>query len=517
MQPDQTLASVLEDLSGDIDSTTRYQRLLDYLFTLFPCDAAALMQLQQEYLVPVAVQGLHHETLGRHFHLSQHPRLERILHSHEPVQFPADSSLPDPFDGLINGLSEDLHVHDCVGASIHVDGQVWGVLSLDALEPGSFQKMTPADFRAAVAITRATVRVASLINQLEQNVILERQRASQLESSKYKPMIGRSPAMLHLQDELIRVADSDLTVLVLGETGVGKELVASEIHRRSTRREQPMVEVNCAALPEQMAESELFGHTRGSFTGAISERKGKFQLADKGTLFLDEVGELPLQLQAKLLRVLQSGEIQRPGSDRQIKVDVRIIAATNRDLADEVRAGRFRADLYHRLSVYPLVVPPLRERGHDIQLLCGHFLEICRSRFGLRGVRLSPEVESLLARHTWPGNVRELEHTIHRAIIRARDQNCQDILTLEPVHLDIDSLPAGLENGDQGAYSLSPELLKNSETLSLKQATDEFQRKFILDAVHQARGRWSHAAKALNMHTSNLYRLARRLAIDTDG
>jgi anaerobic nitric oxide reductase transcription regulator len=185
-----------------------------------------------------------------------------------------------------------------------------------------------------------------------------------------------------------------LSVLITGETGVGKELVAEAIHLQSPRAQKPLISLNCAALPELLVESELFGHVKGAFSGAVNGRSGKFELADGGTIFLDEVGELPLPVQAKLLRVLQSGQLQRVGSDQEHHVDVRIIAATNRDLAEEVRVGRFRADLYHRLSVYPLRVPPLRERGRDVLLLAGFFLEENRARMGLRSLRLNPRRKS---------------------------------------------------------------------------------------------------------------------------
>ena len=232
-------------------------------------------------------------------------------------------------------------------------------------------------------------------------------------------MIGSSGPHNRLLEEIAIVASSELTVLITGETGVGKELVASEIHALSPRADKPLVSLNCAALPDTLVESELFGHVRGAFSGASSDRRGKFELADGGTLFLDEVGELPLPVQAKLLRVLQNGQLQRIGSDSEHKVDVRLIAATNRDLAEEVREGRFRADFYHRLSVYPLVVPPLRERGRDVLLLAGYFLEENRSRLGLLSLRLSADAQAALLAYRWPGNVRELEHLIGRSALKA--------------------------------------------------------------------------------------------------
>src|SRR5690606_21126651 len=256
-------------------------------------------------------------------------------------------------------------------------------------------------------------------------------------------LIGRSAPMRALLKEIATVAASDLTVLITGETGTGKELVARAIHYGSQRSGRPLISVNCAALPESLVESELFGHVAGAFSGAASSRRGKFEIADGGTLFLDEIGELPLTAQPKLLRALQSGEIQRVGSDEHIKVNVRIVAATNRDLAEEVRAGRFRADLYHRVSIYPLHVPPLRERGRDILLLAGNALERNRASLHLRGLRLAPDAQQALLSARWAGNVRELEHTVSRAALKAtaEGRGSDRIVTIERRHLDLPEPP----------------------------------------------------------------------------
>ena len=300
-------------------------------------------------------------------------------------------------------------------------------------------------------------------------------------------------------------------MLITGETGVGKELVAQAIHARSARAGKPLISINCAALPDQLVESELFGHVRGAFTGASGERSGKFELADGGTLLLDEVGELPLTVQAKLLRVLQSGQLQRLGSDREHRVDVRILAATNRDLAEEVRAGRFRADLYHRLSVYPLQVPPLRERGRDALLLAGHFLEQNRARLHLRGLRLSAEAQAALLAHHWPGNVRELEHLLGRAALKAlaRQVERPRILSLEAIDLDLGApavLPAAPGNppapADDGAV-----------IVDLRSAVDAYQRQLVLAALARHQDNWAAAARELGLDRANLHRLAVRLGL----
>jgi PAS domain S-box-containing protein len=232
-------------------------------------------------------------------------------------------------------------------------------------------------------------------------------------------IVGRSAALRKVVDQVQSVAGTEASVLISGESGTGKELVASEVHRRSRRSERPMVRVNCASIPANLFESEFFGHVRGAFTGAGDDRVGRFQLADKGTLFLDEVGEIPLELQGKLLRVLQERQFERVGESRTRSVDVRVIAATNRDLAVESRSGRFREDLYYRLNVFPIDVPPLRQRVEDIGPLAEHCLAQTSRRLKIRPRRLAPEEIRVLEAYAWPGNVREMQNAIERAVILA--------------------------------------------------------------------------------------------------
>jgi two-component system, NtrC family, response regulator AtoC len=240
------------------------------------------------------------------------------------------------------------------------------------------------------------------------------------ESNRDEILIGDSPVMQDVYKTVGRVARSDATVLVSGETGTGKELVATVLHRNSTYSAGPLIKVNCAALPETLLESELFGHEKGAFTGAVAQRKGRFELANKGTIFLDEVGEMTLSTQKKLLRVLQEREFERVGGTNSIKVDTRVVAATNKDLPREIDAGNFREDLYYRLNVIAIELPPLRERRSDIPLLVEHFLDKHRYGRGSAPARISQEAMSRLLAHDWPGNVRELENTIERAVIMAR-------------------------------------------------------------------------------------------------
>jgi len=508
-------ALLLADLVTERPAAVRLQRLVSTLRGHFRCGAVALLRLEGDHLRPVAVDGLVREALGRRFAVSQHPRLATILARREVTSFDHDSTLPDPYDGLVDGqVGEPLPVHDCMGLSLHVEGRTWGVLTLDALQTGTFD----AAARESLARYGLLVEAAVRITRLEQdNQALRLSRAPGPASDDSAPerddteIVGQSAALQSLLHELQVVADSELPVLLLGETGVGKELFARRLHRLSRRREKPLVHVNCAALPESLAESELFGHVRGAFSGATTDRPGRFEAADGGTLFLDEVGELPLTVQAKLLRALQNGEIQRLGTDRPRRVDVRIIAATNRQLRDQVRDGHFRADLYHRLSVYPVPIPPLREREQDVLLLAGRFLELNRARLGLRSLRLTPAAEDALLRYPWPGNVRELEHVIGRAALKAVSRGAarQDIVSLPPELLDLD----GPEAASPGAPP-SPAAPAPAEPLRpLREAVACFEREQIARALQAHGGQWAAAARTLGLDASNLHKLARRLGM----
>ncbi len=254
-------------------------------------------------------------------------------------------------------------------------------------------------------------------------------------------IVGDSAALRHVLHEVEVVAPTDATVLLLGETGTGKELVAGAIHEASGRSGRPFVKVNCAAIPSGLLESELFGHERGAFTGAIAQRIGRFELADGGTLFLDEVGEIPLELQPKLLRVLQEHAFERLGSTRTVEVDVRLIAATNRDLADMVGTRCFRDDLYYRLNVFPIAIPPLRDRPQDIDALVDHFVGEFARRMNRRIDVIPTETREALRRHPWPGNVRELQNVIQRAVILSRSGR----LTLPPLRVEFRLRPVDHE------------------------------------------------------------------------
>ena len=313
-------------------------------------------------------------------------------------------------------------------------------------------------------------------------------------------MLSEEPAMKAIFETVGAVAKSDSRVLILGETGTGKQLIAQAIHERSARRAKPFVEVNCAAIPENLLESELFGHERGSFTGATDRRTGRFEEADDGTLFLDEVGEMSFTVQSKLLRVLQSGKFNRVGGSATLHSNARVIAATNRDLQKEVEAGRFRADLFYRLHVITLTLPPLRRRAGDVPLLAEHFLRRFR---GARAVPrgLTPEALRRLQHYAWPGNVRELEHLMERfAVLHDRPQ------------IDVADLPEKIVRDTGGASPTgASELLLQGDFATARNA---FEKAYVRETLKLAHGNMAEAARRAGLDRSHYFRLVRRQQID---
>jgi two-component system response regulator AtoC len=328
------------------------------------------------------------------------------------------------------------------------------------------------------------------------------------EEDAFHNLVGRSPRMREVYRLLDKAAKVDATVLVLGETGTGKELAARAIHYHSARRERRFVPVNCGALPADLVESELFGHARGAFTGAASAKRGLIEEANGGTVFLDEVGELPLPVQVKLNRVLQEREIRRVGDNTAVQVDVRVVAATHRDLREEVRAGRFREDLFYRLNVFPIVLPPLRERPEDVPLLAAHFLEkhARALRRTLRG--FSPEVLRRLAAHAWPGNVRELENTVERAVAVAGG----DTLVVEdlPPEIALGAGPPGSPGVAAGVLAALP--YKDA----VAEARERTSREYLVAIMKEFGGNVTRAAERAGMERESLHRLLRRYGLRSD-
>ena len=514
-----TLTAIALDLTAEISSEDRYDRLLGALRRAIPYDAATLLRVEKDTLIPLAARGLTPDAMGRVYARKDHPRLDIICGSKEPVFFSKESSLPDPFDGMLVSDPHGLqHIHACLGCSLYVQDKLVGVITADALDAGAFDHLPVQYVKTVALMAGAQMQMADMLKALESHAEKQGQIVSDLMQDaalqRGWEILGQSAAIKRLRQDIELVAKSDFTILILGETGTGKELVARALHRHSNRRDKAMLYLNCAALPESLAESELFGHIKGSFTGASHDRAGKFELADGGTLFLDEIGELPLEIQAKLLRAIQEGEIQRIGSEKLLHADVRLLAATNRNLEEEVRAGKFRADLYHRLNVYPITVPPLRERKDDLAILAGFFIARTQRKLGLQEIRISEESLRLLSRYSWPGNVRELENIISRAILKAsQQQRHEDLIKIQPDHLAGDLGAAMYVHPAQESESLQ----RVQGKISLREEVKLFQIKLITSALENNAGNWAAAARDLDTNRSNLHNLATRLGIRKKG
>ncbi|MDR9828269.1 nitric oxide reductase transcriptional regulator NorR [Vibrio sp. FNV 38] len=508
----QEWLQVALDITSGISQQDRFERLLATIRSMLSCDASALLLYKDQNFIPLAINGLSADVLGRRFTIERHPRFEAIARAGDVVRFPVSSDLPDPYDGLIPNHEGNLEVHACIGLPLMHDERLIGAITIDAFDPQQFDDFDDHSLRLISALASNSLHTALLMEELEQYSTAQiKTNSAQTLSAVNQDMIGQSEPMLELKSHIAAIANTDLSVLIMGETGVGKELVAQSVFAQSQRSDQPFVYLNCAALPESVAESELFGHVKGAFTGAISHRKGKFELANHGTLFLDEVGELSLGLQAKLLRALQYGDIQRVGDDNNIKVDVRIIAATNRVMHEEVKVGKFRADLYHRLSVFPVFVPPLRDRGNDIVLLAGFFAERCQHKLNVSSIQLHSELLNHLISQPWEGNVRELEHAINRAAVVARAQSNASHLVLNKQHFQLNTeytSKADASAKGQQANDLGDNF---DDAMPLKEAMELFQLKFVERAYLANNKRLSETAKQLGVFPANLHRLMKRL------
>jgi DNA-binding NtrC family response regulator len=348
-----------------------------------------------------------------------------------------------------------------------------------AMKLGAFDYLTkPFEEDELLSLVRRALERRSL----EREVVYLR---SELERRSAAEIVGQHPEMQRLYRLVAQVARTSTTVLITGESGTGKELIARAIHRQGPRRDKPFVAVNPAAISETLMESELFGHERGAFTGAYQRKLGKFELAQGGTLFLDEIATLKSELQAKLLRVLQEREIERVGSAQTIKIDVRIIAATNADVPAAVAAGTFREDLYYRLNVVHVTVPPLRERVDDIELLVAHFVRRYNLEFGKHIQGLTPEAVAVLRAYAWPGNVRELQNVVERAVVLG-----------EGPLIGVDDLPLELSLGGAGSA--------DTDVLPLNEASDRFERQIVLRTLDRVSGNVSEAARLLGLHRNSL-------------
>jgi two-component system nitrogen regulation response regulator NtrX len=357
-------------------------------------------------------------------------------------------------------------------------------------------KMGAFDFVEKPLSLEKTVLVVR--NALHQRRLEAENRALRARVDRHQTMIGESYAMRQLREQVAMAAPTNGRVLIYGENGTGKELVARTIHALSRRRSATFVEVNCAAIPEELIESELFGHVRGAFTGAVADRRGKFEIADGGTIFLDEIGDMSLKTQAKVLRVLQEQTMEAVGGTARIKVDARVLAATNKDLQAEIRGGRFREDLYFRLNVIPIFVPPLRDRQEDLPLLADHFMADFAREYGRRMKTFESAARAALQHYPWPGNVRELRNVIERLMIMVPG----DVIS-----------PADLSFLDPSALTRPVAPDAGGQRQTLHEARDQFERDLILRTLAEQQGNMSRTAEVLSVERSNLYRKMKAFGI----
>ncbi len=368
--------------------------------------------------------------------------------------------------------------------------------AVEALKLGAFDFLEKDCGKEKILITSR--------NALERRALSEENRILRKKISGRREFIGKSGAVTAILEQIARVAPTNARVLITGESGTGKELIAQAIHDRSPRKDRPFIKVNCAAIPEELIEAELFGAEKGAYTGATEPRKGKFEAADGGTIFLDEVGDMSLRVQTKVLRALQEGEIERVGSSKTFRVDVRVIAATNKDVTSELAAGRMREDLYYRLNVVPILAPPLRDRREDIPLLAEVFVDEFCDEYGLPRKTFGGGVIECLTRYPWPGNVRELRNEIERAVIMSHEK----VIRLQDLSAEVRegrSRVAGRETDSTPAVSPGPP----DELLPLHEARRRFEREMIRSALERNNWNVSRAAEELGLERTNLHKKLR--------
>jgi transcriptional regulator with GAF, ATPase, and Fis domain len=491
----------LAELAASEDASLEdlLRRGLEWLGKLAPYDLACVFQLRGDQLVVRAMRGaLARPEIREHtLSLAAFPTIREALETRRARAYTEEDHAHgdgDPFDGVL-ALP---HGHSCMIVPLAAGEQAFGVLSLDRAQCVAYAPEVVDLVEIYARILALAIRNAEQSAALARTFVQSREHARLLEERIAGSDDGSvleqsaSPSVREVARKARQVAATGTPVLILGETGTGKERLAHAIHRSSPRRERPFVVVNCAAIPEGLLESELFGHDRGAFTGATRERVGRFRTANGGTLFLDEIGELPLELQAKLLRALESGEIQAVGSDRAIQVDVRIIAATHVDLSRAVAEGRFREDLFYRIDVFPLRLPPLRERLDDLPALATQLLAEQAARTGRRGVVLTSDALEALARHPWPGNIRELANVLERGAILGAT--------------------GAIAPADLGLPERAPIERTDGELVTLA----ENERRYVRDVLRRTEGRIygeRGAAKILGIPPSTLQSRMKKLGV----
>jgi len=480
-----TVLSLIQTIGGITDETLA-EKVLDRFFEVVPAERGAIVVgSSPEELEPLAMRG----GRGAHGAKSRFPLSRTVL---TKVFAEKTAVLSNHVGSELSAKSLTAsNVTNLVCLPLVTDGRIVGALYLDRSTPGASFPASLLELDFLMGLASIAAGGIERSRQLGRLRVLNRRVHE--EFHLVHEMVGESPKLKEAQRILSRAAPTDSTVLIEGESGTGKELAARAVHFNSPRRDGPLVKVDCTGLNENLLASELFGHERGAFTGAIQQKKGKLEIAHGGTVFLDEIGELPLALQAHLLRVLQDREFERVGGTRPIGVDIRLVAATNRDLAQEVKNGSFREDLFYRLNVVRLSLPPLRERPEDVELLAQYYASEHGKRVKRRIAGVSPEALAILKHYEWPGNIRELANVIERAVVLG---------TTELI------LPEDLPESMLEAKSVS-----GAAAGSYQDAVTERKKELILEAVSRAGGSITEAAKLLGLHPNYLHRLIRNLGL----
>ena len=480
-----SLLKIATGIGGIRDADSLQWQLLGFIFDVVPADRGAVLLFDRPDQLNSSVAWDRVRGPGSPVRVSR-TIVRQVAEGQAGLVV---SDVPSNKQMRAVGTLRELGVRSVLCVPLLVSRKVFGVIYLDARNPRH-----PFD-RDHLQVMTGVAGIASLAfdNVRHWERLQQENRDLRAEIALEHDMVGSSAQIREVFDFIRRVAPTEATVLIQGESGTGKELVARAIHRNSERAEQPFVAINCAAIAESLLETEMFGHEKGAFTGAISQKKGKIEIAEGGTLFLDEVGELAPGLQAKLLRVLQEREFDRVGGTRPIKLDIRVIVATNRSLADAVKAGTFRSDLYYRLNVVAITVPPLRERREDIAQMVDHFIGKVSHKHNSRGKTLSPEARICLVNYDWPGNVRELENAIERALVLGTTE------TILP-----DDLPEAIVESAMPSAAAVPHY---------HVALMNFKKQLVAQALQQASGSYLEAAKFLGVHPNSLLRLIRNLGL----
>ena len=463
-------------LMASYELGTLLDQLLDVMIAVSNADKGFLVLMESGEPVVKVARNLRRETISDAVRQLSDSILAHVIKTHQPLII-SDALNDDAFKNSLSVVNLKLTSVMCV--PLLERGNMMGVIYVgndnvaQLFDQSHLEVMTVFAAQASLL-----VRNALLVNELKLD---NRSLHDRIEQMRFGEILGASPRMQEVFRKVQKVATTDISVLITGETGTGKELIARELHGRSPRAKQPFITINCGAIPENLLESELFGHVRGAFTGAVSNKTGRFQAADRGTLFLDEIGEMPLALQVKILRALQERVVVRVGDTNAESVDIRILAATNRDLDVEIKAGRFREDLYYRLNVVNLHLPPLRDRGDDIVVLARYMVGRYAPEYGNTVRGLTPNAIAAIKRHRWPGNIRELENRIKKAVVLA------DKALLGPEDLD-----------------LSPDDLP--PILPLAEAKEKFQRDYINEILTLNNGNRTKTARDLGVDPRTIFR-----------